>query len=83
MKEEDVLVIVKRKLDGLKKKYPSFKYSNSLVKEIVCESEYREYGARRIDKIIETKIEGLIIDKLLHHENLNISHLKECQSAAS
>ena len=78
--ESDITTIIKNKLNSLKEKYPSFIYSNDLVKEIVEASEYIEYGARRIDKIIDSKLENKIIDKLLKEEPLTITHLKECQT---
>ena len=79
LKEEEVKEIIKNKLDRLKEKYSTLKYNNSLIKEIAKESNYQEYGARRIDKIIDSKLENLIIDKILKKEPLTINHLKECQ----
>lgn len=76
--EKDITTIVTEKLTKLVDKYPDFKYSASLIKEIVASSEYLEYGARRIDKIIDSKLENLIIDKLLKKESLTIDNLKEC-----
>ena len=79
LKEDDMMLIVKNRLEELKVKYPKLKYSNSLVSEIVSESNYPCYGARKVNQIIENKIESLIIDKLISDDELNISHLKECQ----
>ena len=81
--EDDVMRITKRKLETLKEKYSSFKYHSSLVRDIVNESQYQEYGARRIDKIIEIELENLVIDKLLNHEELDIYHLKERKETVS
>ena len=81
--EDDVMRITKRKLEKLKEKYSSFKYHSSLVRDIVNESQYQEYGARRIDKIIEIELENLVIDKLLNHEELDIYHLKERKETVS
>ena len=78
--EKDMTTIVKNKLKKLDAKYPTFTYSNNLIKEIVDASEYQEYGARRIDKIIESTLENRLIDKILKEEPLTIQHLKECQS---
>lgn len=78
--EKDMITIVKKKLKKLEEKYPTLTYSNHLIKEIVDASEYKEYGARRIDKIIDSKLENLIIDKLLKEESLTINHLIECPS---
>ena len=66
---DDITTIIKDKLNNLKKKYPKFNYNNELVKEIVKESKYQEFGARQIDKIIENKIESHIIDELLDNKS--------------
>lgn len=78
--EKDITIIVKNKLKKLKVKYPDFIYQNNLIKEIVSASEYQEYGARRIDKIIESKLENQIIDRILRKESLIMNSLEECSS---
>lgn len=78
--EKNIQTIVKIKLKQLEQKYQNFKYNHTLIHEIVESSEYQEYGARRIDKIIDTKLESLIIDKIIQKENLTINHLTEYQS---
>ena len=79
LNKKDITTIVKNKLTKLKDKYPSLIYDNQLIIEIIEESEYQEYGARRIDKIIDSNLESLIIDKLIKEEPLIINHLKEYQ----
>ena len=78
---DNVVAIVKNRLEILKNKYSDFRYSTSLIKDIALESQYEKYGARRIDKVIESKLENIIIDKILHHEELVIHHLKELEKA--
>ena len=75
LNENDIEKIIKKRLDLLKSKYQYFTYSNSLVKDIVKESKFRIYGARRIDKIIESKLENHIIDRIYNKQDLNINHL--------
>ena len=77
--EKDITAIIKNKLKKLEEKYPTLTYQNNLIKEIIEESDYKEYGARRIDKIIDSKLENLIIDKIINKESLTIHHLEECQ----
>ena len=77
--ENDITIIVKNKLEDLSEKYSGFNYSNQLIKDIIEESEYQEYGARRIDKIIDSKLENIIIDKIIKEEPLIINQLKEYQ----
>lgn len=74
--EKDITIIIKNKLKDLKNKYPDFTYSNKLINDIIKESNYKEYGARRISKIIDTKIENQIIDKLIEKSPLIIESLK-------
>ena len=75
LNEKNIEKIIKKRLDLLKNKYKYFKYSNSLVKDIVKESRYKIYGARRIDKIVETRLENNIIDRIYNKQDLNIEHL--------
>lgn len=76
--KKDITIIIKDKLNNLKNKYQDFTYTNTLVEDIIKESNYKEFGARRIDKIIESKLESLIIDKILNKDTLNITSLEEC-----
>ena len=80
LNEQDISTITKNKLEYLKTKYKDFKYSNNIIKEIVEYSEYNEFGARRIDKIISSKLESIIIDKILKKESININTIKEYQN---
>lgn len=75
--KEGISSIIKDKLDGLISKYPEFVYKDSLIDDIIDESNYLEYGVRRIDKIIDNKVEGLIIDKMIRKEELIIDTLKD------
>ena len=73
--KKDIYKITTNKLEILKKKYPDFIYQKSLVEEIIKESQYQKYGARRLDKIIESKLENKIINNLINKESLNIDNL--------
>ena len=75
LNEKNIEKIIRNRLDLLKNRYKYFKYSNSLVKDIVKESKFKIYGARRIDKIIETRLENNIIDRIYNKQDLNIEHL--------
>ena len=77
--EADITAIIKNYLKKLTAKYPTLTYTNQLIKDIIEESEYQEYGARRIVKIIDSKLENLIIDKILKEEPLAIDRLHEYQ----
>lgn len=78
--KQDITKIIKNKLNKLNSKYPEFTYENTLIEDIIKDSNYEEFGARRIDKIIDSKLENLIIDKLINKSSINITSLKECLS---
>lgn len=78
--EKNIKIIIKNKLIKLKAKYPSLTYSNDLINDIIKLSQYQEFGARRINKIIDNNLESQIIDKIIKEEPLVINNLKEYQS---
>ena len=73
--------IIVDKLGKLCIKYPEFSYNDGLVDDIIEESNYLEYGVRKLDRIIDNKVEGVILDKILKNEELIVNSLKEYQSA--
>ena len=77
--KEDITTIITGRLTKLKNKYPDLEYKEQLIEAIITESEYQEYGARKIDKIIDSKLESIIIDKILNNEPLIIENLNEYQ----
>lgn len=80
--EKNIKMIIKNKLIKLQEKYPTFTYTSELISDIVKMSQYQEFGARRIDKIIDNNLENQIIDKLISEEQPKIEGLKEYQSVA-
>ncbi|MBR3162201.1 MAG: ATP-dependent Clp protease ATP-binding subunit [Bacilli bacterium] len=78
--EKDITKIITNKLEKLKNKYQNFTYEKSLINELIEESNYKIYGARRINKIIESKLESIIIDNIISKTSLNITSLKPCLS---
>lgn len=81
--EENITKIIKKKLNSLQDKYKEFKYTNNLIKDIIKESDYQEYGARKAEKIINDKVENIIIDKLLNNKSLTINSLNEYQETTT
>ena len=80
--KEDIKKIIKLKLDKLKNKYQEkeiiLNFSNTLIENIMNKSNYQEFGARKIDKIINGNIEDEIIDKIINNEvNIELDSLKE------
>lgn len=77
--EDGIRRVIGKRLDKLSNKYVGFSYSDKLVSDIIVESCYLEYGVRKIDRIIENKLEGIIIDRMLNNEDLYIDGLMENQ----
>ena len=80
--EENIRVIIKNKINNLKKKYSNvtIKISKNVINEIIELSNYYDFGARKVDKIIKIKIENVIIDSILDNKNtIFITSLKKKQ----
>ena len=81
--EENIRNIIKNKINVLKKKYANvtIKISKNAVNEIVELSNYYDFGARKVDKIIKSKLENVIIDSILDNKStVFITSLKKKQS---
>lgn len=67
--ETNIREIVINKIKIVKEKYKNkgikININNKVVDEIVKECNFDEYGARKIDKIIDSKLDNLIMDSLL------------------
>lgn len=81
LEEKDIIRIVDNKIKEFKEKYSKknidVNISLEVINQIIKESNYKEYGARKIDKIIEDKIENYVIDRVLEHSNkIEINNLE-------
>ena len=68
LNEDDILKIIRMQLKQFKNKYKDrikIKISKEVEKEILQLSNYEEYGARKIAKVIKDKVETLVIDKII------------------
>ena len=71
LSEEIISKIIKNKINNTKNKYKDkikVLISNKVINDIVTESNYNIFGARRIDKIISNKIENNIIDAIIENK---------------
>lgn len=70
--EKDIEKIINKKLEDLKRKYEQkgikINYSSKLKKDIINNINYKEYGARKIDKYIKDKIETNLIDEIIENK---------------
>jgi len=81
LKKQDIEKLTKKKLGNLEKRYQKkgyqVAYEESIVSEIIEKSNYKEFGARRLDKIIKEDIEAMIIEEAIDgKEQIKIEHLK-------
>lgn len=71
LEEEDITKLVKLKLNKIKDKYKELdidvNINKKIIKEIVELSDFKEYGARRLDKIIKDRLESIIIDEAINN----------------
>ena len=79
---DNVKEIVKKQIKKLKDKYKKkgiiVKINSSVIEEIIDSSNYKEYGARKIDKIIKNDLETIIINNILDNkENINIKTINK------
>lgn len=70
---DDILLLIKEKIDKLMIKYKdrdvSFRVDDSIYDMIVDLSNYEEFGARKLDKIIKSTIECQIIEGIINNDN--------------
>lgn len=81
LKKQDIEQLIENKIFNIKRKYLkeiTLKIYENVINEIIEESNYKEFGARKIDKIIKDKIENQIIDKIIKNEKIiNIKELSK------
>jgi ATP-dependent Clp protease ATP-binding subunit ClpC len=79
--QENIEQLIEQKIFNIKRKYLkdiTLKIDEKVINEIIEESNYKEFGARKIDKIIKDKIENQIIDKIIENEKtININELSK------
>lgn len=72
LKEDNIVSIINMKLDELKNKYSGkieIDIADKVINDIVLKSNYNEYGARKISKIIKDDIESIIANALIENES--------------
>ena len=74
--EDSIKKIIENKLLNIKNKY-NIKLNKKIIEEITELSDYDNYGARKIDKIIKDKLENQIIDSIIDNKKIDITTLKE------
>ena len=79
LNHDDISKITMKKLGQLKSKYSKknikLRFSKNIIDDIIECSNYEEFGARKIDKIIKDTVENQIIEKVVNGKtNIFIKH---------
>lgn len=79
---DDIKEIVNKKIMNLKEKYLKKNITciinNSVINEIINKTNFKEFGARKVDKIIRDDLENIIIEELLNGKyQINIKTLND------
>lgn len=71
LKENDIKNIINNLLISLKNNYNNINisYTNDLINDIILECKYEQYGARRIEKIIQSKVVPKVIDAIIEKKS--------------
>lgn len=80
--EENIRFLIKDKIKRLKAKYKNkdieLKVNNHIIDELIKLSDYEEFGARKLDKIIKDKIENIVIENIIDNKfTISIKTLDE------
>ena len=78
LNKQDITKIINNHITNLKNKYHNINLniSKNIINELIEQSEYKIYGARKIEKIIKNKLENIIIDEILENkQNINIDSI--------
>lgn len=74
--KNNILKIIDHNIDNLKRKYLKkdihLKINNKVKEEICTLSNYKEFGARKIKKIMKDRLENIIIDDIIKNDSKNI-----------
>lgn len=69
LEDIDIKNIIKLKLDKVREKFKQkdikIHIHDSMIKKVIELSRYQEFGARKIDQVIEEKIDNYVIDSIL------------------
>ena len=74
LNENDVRLIIKNKIKDIISKYNKYhikvRINNELIDSLIKEVDYYHYGARRINKVLEDKIDNLVIDEIINNKKV-------------
>lgn len=70
LNEENIRKIIENEILKLKNKYSKYKIdiSKNVIQEIIDLSNYNDFGARKVNKIITSNVENIIIDNIIDNK---------------
>ncbi len=80
LNKKEILKIIDKNIKKMKNKFMGMKIivKRNVVEEMIELSYYKEFGARKIEKIIEDKLESIIIDNIMNNKcEVKIDTIKE------
>lgn len=82
LSEEVVREIIEKQMKEIRTRFSKrgihLKLHNHLIDEILVLSKYQEYGARQVAKVIESRLDGYIIDQMLSgKQSITIGSIQE------
>ena len=79
LNEKDITKIVNMKLKDLREKYKdkiNIKLAPKVINDIIKQTNFEEYGARKVNKVIKDEIETLVIEALIDNKTeINIKEI--------
>ena len=74
LSEENIKTIIKKRVKEILTKYQKYNIkitvNNNIIDSLIKECDYFHYGARKINKILEDKIDNLVIDSILSNKKI-------------
>ena len=71
---DNIEKIIKSKIKEIIKKYKDYNikinFNKSIITDLIKESEYSLYGARKINKIIDDRIDNLVINGIINNKKV-------------
>ena len=71
---DNIREIIMKKIDFIKHKYDKFNIklsvNNDIINNLIKESNYEIYGARKINKLLEDKIDDIVIEGIINNKKV-------------
>ena len=70
--EKSIKIIIKNKIKEMCDKYKKYqidiKIDSQVINDLIGDIDYYQYGARKINKVLEERIDNIVIDNIIHHK---------------